>query len=161
MPKLDDSDKIRAIIDAELWGLVEPVLYIGLYNTGNDPINVSLRLREVQTNQTYDTEMLLKNELYEKIYENTDASFASSVERQKISDLKPELTYGEVLFHSFVPVIQFTNPQPGEEFWDLGCGGGKPLVIASLNFPFLKACRGVELLTKLVEIAKNTAEKTR
>ena len=54
----------------------------------------------------------------------------------------------------FIPILEYTKPKPGEVFWDLGCGAGKPLITASLAFPELKVCRGIELLENLVTIAK-------
>ena len=33
-------------------------------------------------------------------------------------------TYGEVTFASFLPMIYQVRPQPGEIFYDLGCGSG-------------------------------------
>ena len=48
-----------------------------------------------------------------------------------------EFTYGEVLFEHFIAVLEYAQPQPGEVFWDLGCGAGRPLVTASLAFPDL------------------------
>jgi len=48
-----------------------------------------------------------------------------------------------------MPLLELTKPQPGEIFYDLGCGGGRPLFIASLAFPFLKKCVGIEYLEGL------------
>ena len=64
-----------------------------------------------------------------------------------------ELTYGEVQFEHFVAVLEYAEPQPGEVFWDLGCGGGRPLVTAALAFPDLRACKGLELLEQLTLLA--------
>ena len=44
-------------------------------------------------------------------------------------------------------------------FWDLGCGAGKPMAIASILFPNLKACRGVEFFPGLCKIARDAAKK--
>lgn len=46
-----------------------------------------------------------------------------------------EFTYGEVLFHYFIPLLELVKPKKGEIFWDLGCGGGRPVAIAALYFP--------------------------
>ena len=59
----------------------------------------------------------------------------------------------------FIPILEFTKPKAGEIFWDLGCGAGKPLITASLAFPELKVCRGIELLENLVILAKEIATK--
>ena len=54
----------------------------------------------------------------------------------------------------FIPLLEYTKPQPGEIFYDLGCGAGKPLITASLAYPDLKICKGMELLEGLAETAK-------
>ena len=66
-----------------------------------------------------------------------------------------EFTYGEVLFHQFVALMNLAEPKPGEIFWDIGCGGAKPQAIAAFAFPFLKVCKGVELLDNLYQLAEN------
>jgi precorrin-6B methylase 2 len=50
------------------------------------------------------------------------------------------------------------KPKAGEIFWDLGCGAGKPMTIASLCFPELKGVFGVEILEGLSKIALNMSE---
>lgn len=70
-----------------------------------------------------------------------------------------ELTYGEVTFSHFVPILEYADPQPGEVFWDLGCGAGRPLVTAALAFPQLKACKGVELLEQLAWLGAQIATR--
>ena len=59
----------------------------------------------------------------------------------------------------FIPILEYAKPKPGEVFWDLGCGAGKPLITASLAFPELKVCRGIELLENLVTLASQIATK--
>ena len=60
-----------------------------------------------------------------------------------------ELIYGEVVFQYFIPLLGYAKPQKGEIFYDLGCGAGKPLITASLAFPELKVCKGIEFLDGL------------
>ena len=55
----------------------------------------------------------------------------------------------------FIPLINFVQPEPGKIFYDLGCGAGKPLITASLAFPNLKVCKGMELLSGLADLAKS------
>jgi len=50
------------------------------------------------------------------------------------------------------------NPKAGEVFWDIGCGGAKPLAIAALEFPELGACKGVEMLPELCNKTKKSME---
>lgn len=71
---------------------------------------------------------------------------------------KCEFTYGEVLFQYFTPLFALTKPKEGEVFWDIGCGAGRPLAIASMNFPMLGRCCGVELLDGLHNLAKSNAK---
>ena len=56
-------------------------------------------------------------------------------------------------------MLEFVKPKPGEIFYDLGCGSGQPLLIASLAFPKLKACRGIELLDDLAALGQEVTEK--
>ena len=50
----------------------------------------------------------------------------TSVKERKARDLMEvrSFTYGEVTFASFLPMIYQVRPQPGEIFYDLGCGSG-------------------------------------
>lgn len=66
---------------------------------------------------------------------------------------KKEFTYGEVLFESYLPLMKLTNPKEGEIFWDIGCGGAKPVAIAALAFPELKCNKGIEYLPQLAQEA--------
>ena len=59
----------------------------------------------------------------------------------------------------FIQVFELLKPQPGEVFWDLGCGAAVPQAMASLNFPFLKACKGVEYLKNLANWATEMAKQ--
>ena len=59
------------------------------------------------------------------------------------------MIYGEVVFYYFIPLLEYAKPKPGEVFYDLGCGAGKPLLTASLAFPKLKVCKGIEYLEGL------------
>ena len=89
------------------------------------------------------------------MHEGTDAHEASNQERsEKNLQYSTELIYGEVIFNYFIPLLDYANPKAGEVFWDLGCGAGKPLISASLSFPQLKVCRGIELLEKLASLAE-------
>jgi hypothetical protein len=62
-----------------------------------------------------------------------------------------DFTYGEVVFSYFLAALSLAEPQPGEVFWDIGCGTGKPIAIAAMGYPNLSACWGVELLHGLCE----------
>ena len=87
-----------------------------------------------------------------------DSQQASSKDRNEMSIIEggqTEFTYGEVMFHQFVALLNLAEPKPGDVLWDIGCGGAKPQTIAALAFPFLKSCKGVELLDNLFSVAEN------
>ena len=87
------------------------------------------------------------NQVYSKALEGIDAYNTSLKERMTRNILtQKEFNYGEVYFSYFIPILDFVEPKPGEIFYDLGCGTGKPLLIAALAFPWLAECKGIELL---------------
>ena len=103
-------------------------------------------------------ELKRKYTLFESIFKKADASQVSQKDRVRFNvSEKMEFTYGEVLFPYFIPLFELTKPKPGEIFWDIGCGAGRPLAVVSLNFPQLSKCYGVELLEGLYELAKSSS----
>ena len=56
-------------------------------------------------------------------------------------------------------MLQAVKPKQGEVFWDLGCGSGRPMMVASLIYPFLKECNGVELLPDLAKLAEEACAR--
>ena len=81
-------------------------------------------------------ELKRKYTLFESIFKKADASQVSQKDRVRFNvSEKMEFTYGEVLFPYFIPLFELTKPKPGEIFWDIGCGAGRPLAVVSLNFP--------------------------
>ena len=92
------------------------------------------------------------------MHEGIDAHEVSNEERnEKDLHYNTELIYGEIIFVYFIPLLEYAKPKAGEVFWDLGCGAGKPLISASLAYPELKVCRGIELLDKLTSLAESIA----
>ena len=72
------------------------------------------------------------------MYQGIDAHQVSLNERsQKNLSSDNNLTYGEVIFSHFIPILEYADPRPGEVLWDLGCGAGRPLIAASLAYPEL------------------------
>lgn len=65
-----------------------------------------------------------------------------------------EATYGEVVYDSYVGILARLKMQPGQVFWDLGCGDAKPVVLAAMFYPDLKECKGVEYMPELANSAK-------
>ena len=89
------------------------------------------------------------------MYTGTDAYEATQDDQTDFFSFltEPEFTQGEVVCHYFIPLLDYVEPKPGEVFYDLGCGAGKPLLIASLAFPTLKVCKGIEYLEGVASMA--------
>ena len=51
-----------------------------------------------------------------------------------------------------------TDPQPGEVFYDLGCGTGLPSTIAAIMFPQLASSEGAEDIEIIAEMSVQAAE---
>ena len=94
-------------------------------------------MKEIKEEDLLPADLREKYLFFENLFSDLEeASNVSQKERQRINVLdKTEFTYGEVLFPYFIPLLELAKPQPGEVFWDLGCGAGRPLFIASLAFP--------------------------
>eukprot|EP00658_Telonema_sp_P-2_P042947 TRINITY_DN30908_c0_g1_i1.p1 TRINITY_DN30908_c0_g1~~TRINITY_DN30908_c0_g1_i1.p1 ORF type:complete len:301 (-),score=75.50 TRINITY_DN30908_c0_g1_i1:294-1196(-) len=67
------------------------------------------------------------------------------------------LAYGEAEFESFMHVLSYAAPAPGEVFYDLGSGLGKAVIAAFLLNDFSKLV-GVELLQDLAKSADELVE---
>ena len=101
-----------------------------------EQVDFTIRMREYMPSDTYSDLMKVQNQIFEEALEGTDAHATSFNERQATeSHDGKEFTYGEVLFCSFIPLIEYVQPQEGELLYDLGCGSGRPMMIASLAFP--------------------------
>ncbi|GMI47406.1 hypothetical protein TrCOL_g3667 [Triparma columacea] len=78
---------------------------------------------------------------------------------QKGKEPPLEFTYGEFPISSFERVIKSAithHPSPSPTtFFDLGSGAGRLVVAASLLFPSLTSCTGVEILPSLHEFASS------
>ena len=57
-----------------------------------------------------------------------------------------------------MPLLKLIDPQPGQIFWDIGCGGAKPVAVAGLMYPELKICKGIEYLPNVYKIGKESIE---
>ena len=71
-----------------------------------------------------------------------------------------EFTYGEFPLSSFEKVIQsmITHHLPSSSpstFFDLGSGAGRLVIAASLLFPSLTSCTGIEILPSLHDYASS------
>lgn len=87
-----------------------------------------------------------------KLYKNTNPGRISHADRNRIQANEDQYIYGEIDFLSFIRILKMVNPQPGEIFYDLGCGAGKAVFTAALSFDF-DACVGIEYLPGLCRLA--------
>ena len=110
-------------------------------------------MKEFMPNDCYTDNTRAQNAVFEASLEGTDAHATSFNERNTTeSHDGTEFTYGEVSFPFFIPLIEFVEPKEGEILYDLGCGSGRPMMIASMAFPQLQTCIGIELMPKVYEL---------
>lgn len=86
------------------------------------------------------------NEIRVEIDELRESEYTASGKKEEV--------YGEIEFLHFYAILQRAEIHKAKTFWDLGCGTGKPMVLASLCFPHLEKIIGVELIGQLVEYGK-------
>lgn len=77
----------------------------------------------------------------------------SKLARMKRKLESDQYLYGEVNLLTLVKLIDLTNPKADEIFYDLGSGGGRAVLMASLCYDF-KICCGIELLKPLYHLAQ-------
>lgn len=92
-------------------------------------------------------------EAYQSIYAKVAGYKLSHRDRDARQSSERSFVYGEVLPDSFEALMQHAAPQPGERFVDLGCGVGKAVLLAALQFPFAQVT-GVEQLPSLVRASR-------
>ena len=93
-------------------------------------------MREYNSKGLLPDELKQKLDIYEKAHENRDAHQISNIERVKKNLMwSTELIYGEIVFQYYIPILDYADIKEGEVFWDLGCGGGKPVFTAALAYP--------------------------
>lgn len=71
-----------------------------------------------------------------------------------------ELTYGEILLHSFYHNLKLLKPKANEIFYDIGSGSGKLVCSAAILFD-IKQAVGIEIQTPLYEFATKLQRKLR
>lgn len=91
-------------------------------------------------------------ELLTNLYAKVNGTRVSYHDRKRLMLADDAFIYGEIEFLSFFSILEQIKPQPGEVFYDLGCGSGKAVFSAALHFDLSKAC-GVELLPGLCSLA--------
>lgn len=100
--------------------------------------------------------------LFEEIYSRHNGTKVSQSERTIGEGYdKQEYTYGEIVFPSFLPLLELAFAGYGERiFWDIGCGSAKPVAIAAMSGHFTQA-KGVEFLPDLAQLGKDACTELR
>ena len=153
------DEPLRFCIDTDDWKYSSQLCYLGIKNLTEAPIEFEIRKREVLEEQLLTGETLMLFEAFKQTFSTVEGSSISQSERKRLNcSGKSEFTYGEIDFVHMAPVLGLCMPQPGEVFWDLGCGAGKCMVAMGLLYPQLKKVCGVEFLDKLYETCKNSLQ---
>ena len=77
-------------------------------------------------------------DIYNTVYSEFKPRDVSQQERHDtfaLTETRLEFTYGEVIFEHYYPLMKMCEPKEGDIFWDIGCGGAKPVAIAAMMFP--------------------------
>ena len=99
-------------------------------------MDFSIKMMDFAPRDVYPDDVRVKSDIIDAAYQKIDVINTSWQERERKNLLgNRDFTYGEVMFHSLYPLLQMTDPQPGEVFYDLGCGTGLPSSIAAIMFP--------------------------
>ena len=98
-------------------------------------------------------------ELHDLLFSSVQGYSLSASGRSKVGrEADPILTYGEITPESVQYMMEMTNPQPGEVFYDLGSGTGKAVIFAAFLAPFKRAA-GIELIEDLYQSASESASR--
>jgi trans-aconitate methyltransferase len=92
------------------------------------------------------------------LYKNISGEQLSKQDRGTIINDDFSLVYGEIVFESFVELLERANPKKDEVFYDLGSGTGKAVITSALTQNFSK-CVGVELLPSLYKASESVLGK--
>lgn len=133
---------------------------MGVYTKETDPVTFLINMREY-TREDCCTELQKAHAcIFEESLAGTDAHATSFKERQATdSHDDNQFTYGEVLLPECTMLLDYVKPQPGEVLYDLGCGSGRPMLAASMAWPELRSCIGIELMPQVFELGNKVAQK--
>lgn len=87
-------------------------------------------------------------EIFNALYADVNGRGISLKWREDRGESDKSFVYGEVLPDSFYEILSTMEPRPGQIFYDMGSGVGKPSFLAYLLFDFKKAI-GIELVEPL------------
>jgi len=98
--------------------------------------------------------------LLNQIYYQTNSMGISRSERNRLNIDTDDFIYGEIEFSSFSNILDRVQPRSNEIFYDLGCGAGKAVLSAAMNFDLSKIV-GIELLPGLCQLANEKIQYAR
>ena len=130
-------------------------LIVGLYNYALP----RYRYRRAQNQFRNRPAVRRAKAIFNTLYTDINPFKISRDEQKRLGIENDSFTYGEICFYDFVKLLEQADPKPGENFYDLGAGSGKAVIIAALMFPF-KQTTGIEKLPGIYDLAcgiKNTA----
>lgn len=148
-------DRIDYILSAMFWkDACSSQVNIGVHLSdpvATNPVDFSIKVSDFAPEDIYDARVRERASIVERAFDVFD-SMDTALREKDSKDLLGvrNFTYGEVCFYSFYPLLRLVKPQPGEVFYDLGCGTGLPSAIAAIMFPELAASNGAEFLETLV-----------
>jgi precorrin-6B methylase 2 len=138
-------------INIFIWG---PWLWRYKIKPYKDRKNLWLQLNTHPDSERYKRVLCLLIMLYRK----ENPARISQQERKRLKIQDSAFIYGEIDFFSFRIILDKVKPQAGEIFYDLGCGAGKAVFSAVLNFDLSQAI-GIELLPGLCQLANKQIKK--
>jgi hypothetical protein len=171
-PPAKDADKYRhsppplkegplvLCVDTDEWRYSGTEGYLAVKNLTASALQFTVSYREVLEQDLMQAEHAALYSQFKELFEDVEGSSISQTERKRMQlSGKSEFTYGEIDFMHMIPVFALVNPQPGEVFWDLGCGAGKCMAAMALLYPELKSVNGVEFLPGLHSLCVGSLEK--
>eukprot|EP00831_Metopus_contortus_P072023 TRINITY_DN65771_c0_g1_i1.p1 TRINITY_DN65771_c0_g1~~TRINITY_DN65771_c0_g1_i1.p1 ORF type:complete len:278 (-),score=51.58 TRINITY_DN65771_c0_g1_i1:3-836(-) len=140
----------------DFWSALSDNLYICLQNSLATIQNIKIKIQEMKDYQLLPPCLQTPYQQFKEIFTPLCAlRISPDEERKQFED--PEFTYGEIKFEYFWELLRRVTKVEDKEFWDLGCGTGKALVVAAMSGLFEKIT-GVEYLKWLAEIAQQAAK---
>jgi hypothetical protein len=97
-------------------------------------------------------------QIVNQLYENMNGFSVSKKDRKMLAQNDSSLIYGEITSQALFELLEIVQPQRSEVFYDLGSGAGKPLLWASILYPWRKCC-GIEILPSLYQLSIEQSQK--
>ncbi|CAI2364295.1 unnamed protein product [Moneuplotes crassus] len=157
----DNTPKCPYIVclDVDAFKFSKGFCYLTLENLSGEEMPYKIEIIEKHEFDICDKHTQKLNQIHNHIFSQVNPSQVSHKERERLNlNYLSQYTYGEVEFRHFYPVLNIIKPKKGEVFWDIGCGACKPMIIAAMCFPVLKAVKGVEYVDGVYELGKQNIE---